>query len=297
MSPVIFYSDRPMSQMNYSETLLEDGKFGDKTERSWDLALREWTTGPLKVSDQIPFGTRAIPTSLGDVIRLSDQESLARRALKLRADLEKMAPGLREQIASEKRAALSRAEREALDAPPEERTATQHELANQAERKTTVTHEEVAQRLTGGRRAQALKTAEDLTEAERLERVIRSYQQIVNFDYWRRRAQVEQTLQAREAHRLVYEGKEAFADADLLGAKQSYEAGFAMWRNVLDMKDEAGNPRFGNLVEDRSFGRDWMEKILMYRRVLDEEDFPEDFILQDIIDLHHDSVEGWDRDA
>ncbi len=37
----------------------------------------------------------------------------------------------------------------------------------------------------------------------------------------------------------------------------------------------------------------------MYRKVLDAapEDFPEDFILQDIIDLHHDSVEGWDQEA
>ncbi len=40
MSPVIFYSDRAMSDMNYSEALEEDGIFGERARRSWDLAYR-----------------------------------------------------------------------------------------------------------------------------------------------------------------------------------------------------------------------------------------------------------------
>jgi hypothetical protein len=95
---------------------------------------------------------------------------------------------------------------------------------------------------------------------------------------------VEQTSQALEARKLVYEGRREFIEqTNLLRAKEKYEAGLAKWREVLDL------PEFqGQLVRDRNLGRDLIEAIQLYQRILDacDEPFPKEFILQDVLDRH-----------
>jgi hypothetical protein len=285
MSPAVFYSDRPMCQMNYSETLADDGIFGEKAERSWNRADREWTSGPLPQTDQIPYGARELPTARGEVIRLNDRESTAQEARQLRAQLDAIQPGLREKIAEERRLQLTGPEREALNTPYEERTEAQHRLVYQAESKLRVTNEDVANRLSGAQRSRALELAKRATQKEAHENLIARYREIVNFEYWRRRAKVEQTSLAVEARQSIYEGDQAFADANLNLAIQKYQDGFRGWREVLD-----SNP---GLVEDREFGRQWVEIIQRYKRILEaaERTFPDNFILQDVLDLHGQWIE------
>ena len=285
MSPVIFFSDRPMSQMNYAETKEEEGDFEDRAEHRWNLGYREWTDGPLTARDQIPFGLREMPASSGERIRLNDRESKAREALKLRAQLDDLAPGVREQIAGDKRARLSTPEREAYDKPPEERTANEHELAARAKWKLNVTHDEVAERLTGAQRSRAEELAEKINKTERLENLIRINREIVNFEYWRRRAKVEQTPQARGARQAIYEGNQAHDNADLNLALAKYQQGFEKWRELLNM-DEV-------LIEDQNFGQEWMEIIQRYRKILGDarQPFPDPFILQEVIDRHRNLVQ------
>jgi len=277
MSPVLFYSERPMCQMNYSEAIEEDGVFGEKAKRSWIQAGREWHE----------YGARDIPTTFGDVIRLNDRGPYETRVEELRAQLDALAPGLREEIVREREAQLSEKEREAHETPRPERTQEQHELAADVAQKLRVTHEEVAERLTGAQRSTALELAKKLTEAERIASIIGRYQQIVNFEYWERRAAVEQTAQALDARKLVYEARRAFEDETNLDlAKEKLEQGLAKWREVLDL------PQFAGLIEDREMGRELVEVIQMYRTVLDarDEPFPENFILQDVLDLHERQV-------
>ena len=58
--------------------------------------------------------------------------------------------------------------------------------------------------------------------------------------------------------------------------------GLAKWRELLD------SDQFPGLVEDGSLGENLIEIIEFYRKILDarDEPFPENFILQDVLDLH-----------
>jgi hypothetical protein len=278
MSPVLFYSERPMCQMNYAEALEEDGIFEEKARINWIKAADEW----------YEYGDRDIPTSFGDVIQLNRRARYVRLAQSLRDQFEAMTPGIREEIRREREAELTVEERQALESDPAERTEAEHDFVAEISRKLYVTDEDVANRLIGAERDRALQLAEKLEEAERLADIISRYQQIVNYEYWERRAAVEQTREAIEARKLLYEARQAFREqSNLPLAKEKFEAGLAKWREVLD------SPEFPNLIEDREYGRELIDQVKMYRRILDacDEPFPEDFILRDVLEKHQDLVE------
>jgi len=144
-----------------------------------------------------------------------------------------------------------------------------------------VTPQEVARRITGPDRKKALEWAEQITQAEKLARLIAGDRQIVNFEYWRMRAQVEQTPQARAAREFIYKADEAAKKGYLPSAKEYYDAGLAKWRELLDSKE------FSFLATEANTVDELMEIIARYRRLLEKRDepFPEDFILQDVIDF------------
>ncbi len=272
MSHVLFYSENPMCLMNFAEALEEDGIFGEKPRLAWARAGVEWSQ----------YGDRQIPTTFGDEIRLNDRGMYINRAKEIRAQFDGMTAGLREQIVAERKDALGTEEREVYEMPEGERTERQHELAAEVHRKLNVSHQEVAERLTGAERGRGLEIAKELTEAERLSEIVRRYQQIVNYEYWARRAAVEQTSQALEARKLTYEGRREYLVPNLPRAKEKVEAGLAKWREVLDM------PEFPRLLDDGNLGRDLIDAIKLYQRILDacDEPFPENFILQDVIERH-----------
>ncbi len=271
-SPVVFYSDRPMSQMNYAEGLEKDGIFEEKAKRAWHLAGEEWHQ----------FGDRELTTSTGMRIQLNDLEMIRDEMKDLRKELDALEPGLRDKLIEQKRRLLRPEEREALNTPPEKREEEQFRLAFEAEQKLKVTDNEVARRVTGEDRKQALELAAQIGEAEKRANMIDRYRGIVNFEYWRRRALIEQDPATLAAREYIYEGDEAFAEADLIAAREAYDKGLAKWRELLD-KDQ-----FEGLVKDRYTGEDLMEIIKTYRQILEKRDeaFPEDFILKDVVRLH-----------
>ncbi|MGA2067005.1 MAG: hypothetical protein ABSG86_18645 [Thermoguttaceae bacterium] len=271
LSDVIFYSDAPMCQFYYAEALEKDGEFGDAAVRAWKEAADEWQK----------YGDRDMPTSYGVTLRLNDQEMYERQARQAAAELDKLAPGRREKIAREKRAALARAEIAACDTPAEKRTPEQIRLAAQAEPRLAVTHDEVARRVSDAhQRRAALDVAQRATEAEQMAVYVRRERSKVNFDYWRLRARVEQTPQTIAARKAISDGDRAFADADLVAAREDYQRGLKLWRTVLDS--------FPALQEDINTGDDLMRVIRRYREMLRQADerLPTPFVLQDIIDKY-----------
>lgn len=276
-SPLIFRSSAPMCQMSYAEYLEKDGTFGEVAKSAWVGASQQWHR----------YGSEEIPTSYQDektlqpiVIRLGEEELHEQTAKDLVAQLDALQPGLREKIVADKRAALSPAQREALDTPAVKRSGKQFELAAQAEQSIAVTHNEVARKIKGPQRDTALKLAKEAADHEQIANYIRRYREIVNYVYWRLRAQVEQTDEMLNARRLIHQGDRAYSEASLEAARNAYDQGFALWRKVLDK-----NP---SLIPDQTAGDDLMDVIKRYRRILGQldEPFPQPFILQDVIDAH-----------
>lgn len=276
-SPLIYRSSGPMCLMSYAEYLEKDGTFGEVAKSAWINAGKDWQR----------YGTEEIPTSFKDektqepiVIRLGEEEMQTENAKKLVAQLEALQPGLRAEIIAEKRKTLTKAQREALDTPREKRTGKQFELASQAEEAMRVTHNEVARRIRGDKREEALKIAKEATKCEEIANYINRYREIVNFGYWRLRAEVEQSDDLLNARRLLNQGDRAYSEGDLVAARNAYQQGLADWRKVLDQSP--------SMIPDQTAGDDLVDVIKRYRRILSQldEPFPEPFILQDVLDFH-----------
>ncbi len=277
-SPLVYRSQGPMCQMNYAEALERDGIFGEKAKIAWITAGNEWHR----------YGNEELPTSFTREgsekpveIRLNDREMHEEAAKRALAKLEALQPGLRAKIVAEKKAALTPAQREALDTPPEKRTpGKQMADAQQAENAIAVSHNEVARRVAGDQRKEALQLAKEAEEHEMLAGYIQRYREVVNFNFWRQRAKSEQTDDLIKARQLVYQGERSYAEGDLVAARNAYQDGLAAWRKALDTHKE--------YIHDQTTGEDLVDVVKRYRRVLSQldEPFPKPFILQDILDIH-----------
>jgi hypothetical protein len=195
---------------------------------------------------------------LNDVER---QDAIAKEKI---AALDELAPGLRAKILEEKKAALR----------PRER------LEN-AQDKLRVTHDEVARRVTGDARDEARKLAREIAQHELLAEYTRREREKVNFDYWRRRAEVEQTPLMFQTRKVSYEADVARADNRLVDALPAYEKALKGWREILD--------KYPDLKEQRTITDDVMDSIKRYRWVMDrqeEKQWPKPFILQDVLDKY-----------
>jgi hypothetical protein len=231
------------------------------------------------------YGNNDILTTFKDektlepiVIQLNQQEMHEQTARKLVQQIEALQPGLREKIVADKRKALTPAQREALATPAGKRAGKQLELATQAEEAIRTTHNEVARKITGPKRKEALKLAKDAADHEQLAWYVQRYRDIVNFAYWRLRAQVEQTDNMLTTRKLIHQGDRAYSEGDLVVARNAYQQGLVGWRKVID---EAPG-----MVCDQTTRDELMDVIKRYRRILSQLDerFPEKFILQDVID-------------
>lgn len=275
-SPLIYRSSAPMCQMSYAEGLETDGTFGEVAKAAWNEAAKYWQR----------YASEGISTSYRRedrldepvMIRLGDKELEEKTARDLLAQLDALQPGLREKIVAEKRAALTDSRREALDTPLEKRTGKQLQLASEAADAIAVTHNEVARRITGPKRKKALELAKKIAKHEQLATYVRRYRSIVNFDYWKKRAEIEQSQEMLNARKLIFQGDRAFSEGSLIAARDAYRDGMAEWRKVLDAHPE--------LVSDQTLGEYLLEVIKRYRRILNQLDdpFPEKFILQDVLD-------------
>jgi hypothetical protein len=333
MSEVVFFSNRPMCQMNYAEGLEEDGTFGDPAELHWRRAGDEWKK----------FGDYPVRSSWldenGKIVELylNRREEFAQESADLRAKLDSLEPGLRVNIQMERWQELSDEElgamqyvltrewaaddavlsgltleldkrqanwREdlladritmltdeqnaALAVPPRLRTEAQGRLAKEAEdklldvgfrakEKLTVKDRDVARRFKSEKRALAADLAAEIEKNELISQRISNYRQIVNFEYWRRRAVIEQTPEALLARSFVYDAQQSAAQALLPKASEQYKDGTAKWAELMNQ------PEFADLANDAATADTLTEIVAGYMGVLEKRDelFPEDFALQD----------------
>ena len=270
-TPLIFHSHRPMCQMNYSEAIEKEGTFGDAAITSWQTAWHEFVN---------EFGYRELPSGFDDfpIIRLYEQETLYHQAQELAQKIEDLEPGLRKRLLEERRRELTPEEREAYDTPEHDRTVRQAELAFAADIKMKLTHEQVARRISDPKkRRQGLELARKAMALERQANIIAHNRNIVNYDYWKRHAEIEQQPEAVAARELMYQSEQAYYNNDHVTAMELFFAAAKKWREVIEK-----NPDIQ--YEDHTIN-DLTEFVDRYMKILDQLDavFPEDFALQDII--------------
>jgi hypothetical protein len=279
-TPVVFWAYWPMCQMNYCESLAKDGVFDEKARLAWEQATKDWLTFGARQLPSVPLPGR--PEVM--LVRMNDKAVLEKEALSAIAQLEQLKPGLREKIRKDRYAALTPAERKVYETPNDKRTTKDWEQISSIEYKLRVDHETVAFQITGDNHAKAVKLAKAALDAQMRVAEIESQRNIVNFAYWQRRADVEQTRDALDARRYLYDAQKASDDQDLGRAGELYAKAFEKWRVVLD------NPKWPDLKDQEQFGGELVDFIRDYRKVLEKQipppPFPKNFILQDILTRH-----------
>jgi hypothetical protein len=272
LNPIVFLFLAPKNLINYAVAMEEEGVFEEKAAVAWARAHRFWQE----------FGTRDIRMGNDLTIRVNDRDAVKKRLEELNASLDKFPPeGRRDAILAEKRAKLTDDERKADATPPADRTEEQHQVASRAAEKLKVMPGELADRVESGERAEAQKVAAQIGEADMLLQAIERGREITNYPYWLARCEIEREPSTLEARRLIHQADRAFrVDQDLLAAKKLYSDGFAKWNEALQ--------QFPKMRTDDLFGEDMMIFINRYRTLLKrlDEQFPENFPLQDILDAH-----------
>jgi len=290
MATVIFYSDAPTCQFYYADNLEKDGTFRQVARRAWQDAENEWHA----------FGDRAVDTSYDESLRLNEKEKLFDSAEDKKDLLDALAPGVRDQLETEKRKNLAPEERAAWDEYREALNKYKQEkrklgkggrplllvsldksLADRAEAKP----DEIARRVSPAHREEALKLARDIERDEILALYTTRERSKVNFDFWRTRAKAEQTTECLNAREAIFAGDQAYAKGDMIRARPKYEEGIVGWHKVLD------TPEFHSLIEDVSLGGDLVDIIRRYEKCLAQDDLdiqslPGAFPLQDVLDKH-----------
>ncbi len=273
-TPLLFYSEAPKSQINYSETRQLEGKFivedeAQETKRAWQTGLAEW----------LEFGRRPLPTSFGITIRLEDQENLETLAIELTEKLEAMLPGVSERLHDEKLAELPANVREAIRTPYEQRTPDQINLAGQHEHNTTVTWDEVADEAPAEQLVEAQRLANDLMRAVAQVNAISTERGKVNYEYWRTRAEAESEDLTMEARKLTYSAADAMDKGNVEKAIEDYEKAWTKWREVVD--------RHPRMAGESVSADEIAEEVNRYRKALSffGRKFPQPFILQDVLDV------------
>lgn len=270
-SPRDFYSGPSKSQMNYAEAIEEEGYF-EKARDAWEKARKEWKE----------FGDQVIEHSTGVKLRLGSQAELEKVLTELRAKLEGMLPGVRAKLAEEKHAALAPEERAIVDKPADKRTPEEAQKFYELAPKLTVVDREIGERIARDQpenKNQALQLASEIERQARQLDFTVNYKRDANYDYWKTRAEFEQTPNALNARRMMFEGRKKFREADLPGAKKLYQQGFKDWRVVID--------KFPMILSDEeTTGGDIVDFIKQYRNVLDQldEKLGEDFPLWDVLE-------------
>ena len=266
----IFYADGPKSRMNYSVTIESEGYLDEKAELSWKKSGEEWFL----------LGTRPVPTTWGPVIRLNDKEKLLADSKQFAAELDQLAPGVRDAILKEKMATLSEKEKESLNLPDESVTSEEiYTARNDARVKTAISHYEVAERAPPAVRAKAHRVALQAFDAAQIAEYIDRYRQNVNFEYWRGRCNVEQLHNTVLARKHVYTAKQLAEKGELDQARAEFEKAWVLWDGLLQE-----NPS----LLDQLTADDLFDDVKVYVNVLQQMDakIPADFKLKKLMERY-----------
>ena len=275
-SPVLFHSNPSMALISFASAINEEGHFDEVSENAWTKANRKWTD----------YGNREIRTSRDFYIRLNEAEQLEAEVATLRNEFNRLLSGVEQKLVEEKRGNLSADELLALQTPPSEQSSDQMRLTHEAGYKLAVSPMEMAEAADDAIKDEVIWQATVMMDKQQRADFVRRYRQIVNFDYWRTRCEVEQLEEANTARKHLYQADADLAAALLLDAKANYELAWDAWAQIYE---QYRSLRAGVGAEDV------VDAVKRYAFLLGQldESFPADFKLKELVQNHDRTFRPW----
>jgi hypothetical protein len=273
-APLLFHSHPPKWLISYAVAIEEEGHLDETAQFAWRRAGDAWRE----------YGLREIPTTYGFAIRLEDRARMEQESQRFGKQLDELLPGVRAEIEAEKRAALDEAERTALETPAEARTEEQQMLAVDAERKIRARYAEMAERAPAELKRKVNQLVKQGELARTIADAIFSYQDQVNYEYWKLRCEIEQTDEAIRGRKYIWEARQAQATADLETMKEKYELAWDEWAKIFE--------KHPTMMEDTT-AEELIEDVRRYSWVLSQMDEvfpPPGFKLLPLVELHQQAM-------
>ena len=275
-SPVLFHSNPSMALISFASAINEEGHFDEVSENAWTKANRKWTD----------YGNREIRTSRDFYIRLNEAEQLEAEVAKLRNEFNRLLSGVEQKLVEEKRGNLSADELLALQTPPSEQSSDQMRLTHEAGYKLAVSPMEMVEAADDAIKDEAIWQATVMMDKQQRADFVRRYRQIVNFDYWRTRCEVEQLEEANTARKHLYQADADLAAALLLDAKANYELAWDAWAQIYEQYRS---------LRAAVGAEDVVDAVKRYAFLLGQldESFPADFKLKELVQNHDRNFRPW----
>lgn len=302
ISDMMFLRKRPMQMINAAGGLQDEFKTEETIQESWRAGGEEWKE----------YGEREIRNSQGLTFTLESLAELDVKLTRLRAELDEMIPGVRDELMQDvkQQANLTNSEKEALQIPVDERDDEQLALAREANQRLLKIDREIDLKIMtfANKEAQtgrkALRVYEEIRKVLDQMKFIESYSGTVNYQYWKLRTITEAGNAAAGARQSMFDASEMkrrsiFDDEYLFdqetgekniiqeGAISLYLDSFRKWKDVLD---EFPRLYEGEMADDIT---DAVKNYYDMIRVSGIE-WPTDFPLQNLIDFR--AAEGTNYD-
>lgn len=258
--------------------LEEEFRPEEPARRKWEDAYEYWNE----------FGNRSLLTSWETELRLNDKQVARERLRTQQAELDELAPGVRDEMVAERRDQLTPEQAAAYDKDSLRRTLEEVYLALEADKVMLVGDELVAEQLSPEKADEGYRVLRAIQDTREELRRIENYRGQTNYLYWLKRCQAEQTQLNLDARATMYDARRLNEQAILTtstqvdpltgestekpGAKEMYELSFEKWAGVFQQYPE---------LIDGITAEELLETVGEYRLVLERlvEPFPDPFVL------------------
>ncbi|MEE2844649.1 MAG: hypothetical protein VX761_09100 [Planctomycetota bacterium] len=264
--PIRFFEKKPQALVYYAMALEDDGYLDAEAQQAFAAAH----------AALIKLGNRDLATQFGFNVRLNQFSEFQQDLQKLRGKMDALAPELRQELIDARFAGLSKPQQDAYNMEVGLRSEYHRQLANEAAQALIIPEIEVAESMPEAVRNQARRIAMAAEDAAMKVDGIDYMREMINYDYWLKRCEMEQMTLAITARKTVQEADDLFAKARLEEARKLYEIAWVDWRKIFD--------KYPSMIT-RDTGQNLESSISNYMELLQQfdEELPEDFILQNLV--------------
>ncbi len=289
---VLFYQKQPSQLRNMGLSLHDEFPADDFQQSNWLRAHEEW----------VAYGKRPLITDEDPsmpAISLDSMTQTLERLRELRAKLDELAPGIRKRLVASRLEALPPEELELLDRPIDSLNSEELEAFRRVDQMATAGGQIDRQVLEDPEfPAENRRAGYDLLRAISEEqfrlKLGDNQRDTINYTHWKNHTFVESTDQAIIARRLMFDASEdkrrtlldSYTVRDpVTGAKetfdgsiQKFEKAFALWAEILkSFPTLRTGPLMDSILDD-------VREYSIIREAAGMDAWPDDFVLQDIID-------------
>ena len=264
--PIRFFEKKPQALVYYAMALEDDGYLDAEAQQAFAAAH----------AALIKLGNRDLATQFGFNVRLNQFSEFQQDLQKLRDKMDALAPELRQELIDARFAGLSKPQQDAYNMEVGLRSEYHRQLANEAAQALIITEIEIAESMPEAVRNQARRIAMAAEDAAMKVDGIDYMREMINYDYWLKRCEMEQMTLAITARKTVQEADDLFAKARLEEARKLYEIAWVDWRKIFD--------KYPSMIT-RDTGQNLESSISNYIELLQQfdEELSEDFILQNLV--------------